>query len=71
MGDLVDALVVSDEFYTNTCHEAFEFAFGRDERGADKEIFKGYLDKFKADGLITVAVKHFIDSDIFCPGLEG
>lgn len=71
LDELVDSLVTTEGFYTNACHIAFKFAFGRDERGADKEIFKGCLDKFKADGRISVAVRHFIDSEIFCKGLEG
>ena len=71
LDELVDSLVTTDEFYTNACHIAFKFVFGRSERGADKELFKGCLDKFKADGRISVAVRHFIDSEIFCQGLEG
>lgn len=71
LDELVDSLVTTDEFYTNACHIGFKFVFGRDERGADKEIFKSCLDTFKADGKITSAVRHFIDSDIFCQGLEG
>ena len=70
MDELVDTLVTTDEFYTNACHIAFKFVFGRDERGADKEIFQSCIDTFKADGRISVAVKHFINSDIFCQGLE-
>lgn len=69
LDELVDSLVTIDEFYTNACNIAFKFAFGRDERGADKEIFKSCLDEFRADERITVAVRHFIDSDIFCQGL--
>ena len=71
MDELVDSLVTTDEFYTNACNIAFRFAFGRDERGADKDIFRGCLDSFKADGKITTAVRHYINSGIFCPNLEG
>lgn len=71
MDELLDSLVTTDEFYTNACHVAFKFVFGRDERGADKDIFKSCIDTFKADGRISVAVRHFIDSDIFCQNLEG
>lgn len=71
MDELVDSLVTTEEFYTNACHVAFNFVFGRDERGADKDIFRGCIDKFTSDGKITTAVNHFIESDIFCKGLEG
>ncbi len=71
LDELVDSLVTTDEFYTNACHVAFKFVFGRDERGADKDIFRGCLDEFRADGRISVAVRHFIDSEIFCQGAEG
>lgn len=71
LDELVDSLVTTDEFYTNACHIAFNFVFGRDERGADKEIFKSCLDEFRTDGRISVAVRHFIDSEIFCKDLEG
>jgi hypothetical protein len=69
LDELTEALAKTDAFSTNACHIAFKFAFGRSERGADKDIFQGCVDKFKADGRITVAVRHFIDSDIFCQGL--
>lgn len=71
LSELVNSLVTTDEFYTNACHVAFKFVFGRDERGADKEIFQGCLQAFRADERISVAIRHFVDSDIFCQGLEG
>ena len=71
LSELTKALSEVDEFYTNACHIAFKFVFGRSERGADKPVFRGCVDKFKADGRISVAVRHFVDSDIFCQGLEG
>lgn len=71
LNGLVDSLVNIDEFYTNACNIAFNFVFGRDERGDDKEIFQSCVEEFKADGRITVAVRHFIDSEIFCQDLEG
>ena len=71
LDELVNALVTTDEFYTNACHVAFKFVFGRDERGADKEVFQGCLESFRADERISVAIRHYIDSDIFCPDLES
>jgi len=66
LDELVDSLVLTDEFYVNACNIAFNFVFGRDERSADKEIFQGCLAEFKTSGKISTAIRHYIDSDIFC-----
>ena len=64
--ELTVALAGLEQFNSNACHIAFKFVFGRNERGADKEIFQACLTEFKESGYITSAVKHFVDSPIFC-----
>ncbi len=58
------------EFYVNACNIAFEFVFGRESDGSDPEIFGQCVTKFKASGKIQDAIKHFVESDIFCQDLE-
>jgi hypothetical protein len=64
---LTKTLAKLDEFNNNACHVAFKFVFGRDERGADKELFQQCVTEFKnSGGYITSAIKHFVESPIFC-----
>lgn len=67
--ELANMLVKRSEFNSNACHMAFTFVFGRDESAHEKQLFSQCMEKFTASKKITTAVKHFVESDIFCQGL--
>lgn len=69
--DLTALLAERPEFFTNACSIAFEFVFGREHRGADREIFEACVPIFQESGYITTAVKYFVESDYFCRSEEG
>lgn len=63
---LTAVLAERPEFFTNACAIAFEFSFGRERRGPDREVFDGCVEAFTESGYITTAVKYFVESDYFC-----
>lgn len=64
--ELTELLAELPQFDENACSIAFEFVFGREERGADREIFEPCIAEFEKSGFITTAVKYFIESEYFC-----
>ena len=69
--NFVEMLAERDEFYSNACNIAFEFTFGREADGSDPDVFDGCVAEFRKTGKILDAVRHFIESPIFCQDLEG
>jgi hypothetical protein len=64
--ELTAVLAELDQFDTNACDIAFQFVFGRERRSADNSIFQACITEFQDSGYITTAVRHFIESEIFC-----
>lgn len=67
--ELADMLVEREEFYTNACHVGFKFVFARQETSYESEVFSACIDKFKSTGKIQDTVRHFVKSELFCPGV--
>ncbi|MEO1233151.1 MAG: hypothetical protein AAFZ18_30075, partial [Myxococcota bacterium] len=64
---LAEMLVERDDFDNNACRLAFAFVFGREEEGTEPATFAGCLEVFRATGDIRDAVRHYLESDLFCP----
>lgn len=64
---LAEMLVERDDFDNNACRLAFAFVFGREEEGTEPATFAGCLEAFRATGDIRDAVRHYLESDLFCP----
>ncbi len=66
LDQLVNMLVTREEFFTNSCHLAFQFVFGRSETAFESELFGQCIEQFKTSGKMTGAIKGFVVSDLFC-----
>ena len=67
--ELVEMLTTLDSFDNQACRVAFAFIFGREEAGTEPDVFDGCLARFRQSGDVTDALRHFLQSQLFCSGL--
>ncbi len=65
-GELVQALVETENFRFNACRLAFNFLYGRDEYTCEADVFDKCIDAFKAQGTMHSAIAAIAKDATYC-----